>query len=885
MPAKPTAKKSVEPLNLASLPGARSFDTSNNLQVAFPVGGMGAGCVCFNGYGGFQDYSIRNKPALSALPDGHDATQDMAFAVLRVAGKKPVCKLVEGPVPVEKIYSLGLQGQGYRKGGNTGLPRFAECAFTGAFPFATVELKDPDVPVGVSVTAWNPFIPLDADASGLPLAVVEYTLTNRTRKPVTCELSFHLSHFSHRTQWNKPETSRNSVIPRAGVSMTNLEPGTSEDFGSAALMALLHKPKIKAMWFRGGWFDSISVLWRELSEGTFTTNDGSLAEKCTGANGGSVLVPVELAPGESVCVPFAFAWHFPNCHYITGPGKPNRENACCAGSSGGCCDPKPDWQPWYATRYTDAQDVLLYLRKNYHSLRERTVAFHQALFSSTLPPAVLDAISANLAILKSPTVLRQANGSLWGWEGCFATAGCCNGTCTHVWNYAQTLPHLFPALERGLREQELRWSMDDKGHVNFRAALPERETDHGWHAASDGQLGGMMKLWRDWQHSGDDAWMLKLLPLAKRSMEYCIRSWDPEETGALVEPHHNTYDIEFWGPDGMCSTIYLGALTAMASLCSHAGWQADAERYRNLAAKSATAIDGTLFNGEYYYQKVRWLDLADQSLKQKIETGAVTNPEELALLQREGPKYQYGTGCLSDGVIGAWMAKLYGMETALDSTRVCAHLKSVYKYNFRKDLWTHANTQRPGYAMGHEGGLLVCSWPKGGKPLLPFPYSDEVFTGIEYQVASHLILMGLVGEGTTIVETLRMRFDGRTRNPWNEYECGNYYARAMASYSLLASFGGMRYSAIEKTLWLDPKIDAETIRLFFATNTGWGQLVLTGNQLEVVPCEGKLELKRVVIRGVEYKVVGTKVQSTKGTKFRHPGVRTQATGFPANPGK
>ena len=187
------------------------------------------------------------------------------------------------------------------------------------------------------------------------------------------------------------------------------------------------------------------------------------------------------------------------------------------------------------------------------------------------------------------------------------------------------------------------------------------------------------------------------------------------------------------------------------------------------------------------------------------------------LLKREGPKYQYGSGCLSDGVIGAWMARIYGIETPLAKDHVRSSLASIFKHNFKTDLSQHANAQRPGYAMGREPGLLICSWPRGGKPTLPFVYSDEVWTGNEYQVAFHLLDEGFVDEGLTIVKALRSRYDGRTRNPWNEYECGNWYARAMSSYALLGALSGFRYSAVEKTAWLDPRLKTRPFESFFST--------------------------------------------------------------------
>ncbi len=217
------------------------------------------------------------------------------------------------------------------------------------------------------------------------------------------------------------------------------------------------------------------------------------------------------------------------------------------------------------------------------------------------------------------------------------------------------------------------------------------------------------------------------------------------------------------------------------------------------------------------------------------------------LLKREGPKYQYGNGCLSDGVLGAWMAGIYGINTPLAQEKVRQTLQAIFKHNFKTDLSQHANAQRPGYAMGHEPGLLLCTWPRGGKPTLPFVYSDEVWTGIEYQVASHLIAEGFVKEGLTIVKALRTRYDGRIRNPWNEYECGNYYARAMASYALLGALAGFRYSAAQRTLWFSPQLSVRPFKTFFCTALGFGTIVLDARTLRVQMLEGELPLEKLVL--------------------------------------
>jgi hypothetical protein len=398
-----------------------------------------------------------------------------------------------------------------------------------------------------------------------------------------------------------------------------------------------------------------------------------------------------------------------------------------------------------------------------------------------------------------------------------------------VWNYAQALPHLFPALERTLRETEFGPSQDERGHQAFRTALPIRQQVHDFHAAADGQLGGIMKVHRDWRISGDTPWLRFLWPNVQASLRYCIETWDPDHKGWLEEPHHNTYDIEFWGPDGMCTSFYLGALRAAVVMGEALG--EDVSLYASLLESGTQRAETELFNEEFFFQKVEWKTLQAYRAEDKNNLFGLNtySPEARALFDQEGPKYQYGTGCLSDGVLGSWMALVCGVGQVLDARKVASHLRAVHQYNLKHDLSDHANPQRPSYAYGNEGGLLLCSWPKGGALSLPFVYSDEVWTGIEYQVASHLMMMGLVQEGLEIVRTCRDRYDGRIRNPFDEYECGHWYARALSSYALLQALSGARYDAVEKVLYLKPSI-AGDFRSFLATATGYGTVGVRGGR-------------------------------------------------------
>jgi len=244
-------------------------------------------------------------------------------------------------------------------------------------------------------------------------------------------------------------------------------------------------------------------------------------------------------------------------------------------------------------------------------------------------------------------------------------------------------------------------------------------------------------------------------------------------------------------------------------------------------------METVLWNGEYFVQIPEWETL-------EAEFHANGDP----ILEQEGPKYQYGSGCISDGVCGAWLAKECGLGDILDPEKIKSHLLAVYKYNLRRDLSCHANPQRPGYAINHEGGLLLCSWPHGGKPSFPFVYSDEVWTGIEYQVAAHLASFGCHKEALDIVTILRARYDGEKRNPYDEYECGHWYARALASYALLNSFTGVRYDAVTKTLYADKG----EYTVFLATAGGYGLVSCSKDKVEVKVVSGKIEIRDIILK-------------------------------------
>ncbi|MBN1864990.1 MAG: hypothetical protein JW808_08825, partial [Victivallales bacterium] len=601
---------------------------------------------------------------------------------------------------------------------------------------------------------------------------------------------------------------------------------------------------VDCRWFRGGWFDTQSMLWKKISTGEQCESEPYDDGHGAGV-GASLFAPFELAPGEETTVRVMLTWYCPETDLRIARPEDKKGCDCLGGENGDAplCE-KERHRPWYSGKFEDIVQLSEHVANEYCELRKKSRAFSICFYDSTLPPEVLEAVSANLTILKSPTVLRQRDGRLWCWEGCCDSKGCCHGSCTHVWNYAQALPHFFPRLERGLRETEFLECQDDRGHQNFRASLPIGPVGHDFHAAADGQLGCVMKVFRDWRISADDSWLERMLPRVLKALDYCIETWDPGRTGMLREPHHNTFDIEFWGSDGMCGSFYLGALKAAALMLEHFGKDADA--YRELYVKGREIIETDLFNGEYFIQRVMRQD--ELGCGPVLSMSNSSSPESEAVVAEGGPRYQYGDGCLSDGVLGAWMAQMCGMGELIDPAKVKSHLLSVHRYNFRKDLSGHSNPQRPTYALGKEGGLLVCSWPKGDEPTLPLVYSNEVWTGTEYQAAGHLAIAGETEKALDIVRTARQRYDGKVRNPFNEYECGHWYARALSSYGMLQAFSGVRYDAVSKVLEINPP-QAGDFRSFLCTAMGYGTVGLKDGKPFIEVVSGEIDVADIVVGG------------------------------------
>lgn len=798
------------------------YKNSDNNVIDYPLGGIGAGMLCMTGWGSLESVSLRHSLNKWFHP--------VLFSTITLLGEENTTRVLEAKVPKVHFYTnvptANRAFQNGTRGKTYGLPRFQNGSFSAQFPFAKLELTDDTLPIEVVVTGWSPFIPGNADDSSYPFAAMEYTFKNCSDKELDAIYSFNAMNFVER-----------------GTQPVQVEDGfafvcadeKSKDYWSFS--AAIDDGYVDDSWYRSNsWFDELTMQWNQICRG-LTERHGYEDPEKGGSPGASVATKIHLLPGQSKTVKLRLCWYTPDSRLRIGQdddGKTQEERALL-----------PTYRPWYINKASSIQEMAKIWKDKYAQLRVETAAFTDSFWSMDLPEEILDAVSANLCILKSPTVLRQDDGRLWCWEGCNDDEGCCHGSCTHVWNYAQAICHLFPELERSLRQTEF-WECqeDETGHQEFRAYLPVRPVVHNFWAATDGQLGGIIKIYRDWRICGDDQWLAQMWPRVRQSMEYCITEWDPERQGVLTRPHHNTYDIEFYGPDSLCMSFYISALLAAQKIAEVLGEESD---YGELYQKARNYFETELFNGEYFYQKVGKYDAQPLKYHSICWTEPHMLPNEYkALTEKQGPPYQYGTGCLSDGVLGIWMGQLAGLDNIVDWEKVSVALQSIYTYNYRDNFRQHANPQRAGYASADESGLLLCSWPKGGKPDLPFVYSDEVWTGIEYQVASHLMMHGQTEKALHLVRSARSRYDGQYRNPFSEYECGEWYARALASYALLEGYTGVRYDAVTKTLYASRK-NTKQFKTFLANGGVYGIVTLDGDTLQFKPVRGELEIQNYVI--------------------------------------
>ncbi|WP_430934663.1 GH116 family glycosyl-hydrolase [Saccharicrinis sp. 156] len=827
--------------NNAAWPVLKTYDQEHIQKIKMPVGGIGTGTISLTGRGSLEDWEIMNRPAKGFNPTlenwGPVKEKGPFFAIYVEDGEgEKQTRLLEG-MPDESTYEAANGALANQ----IGLPRFGQTTFKAAYPFGQALLSDEKLPVEVVVGAYNPLIPGDVDNSSIPMVVLNYAVKNTSAKDINISLVGTIQNFiGYDGNRGKAKQNVNTIREEDGLkglhyTSNGVDPA-SEQWGSFSLVSLNEgQTSYRTAWQKktGRWDKKRLDFWDDFSEdGVLEPRENAEAN----APMGSLAVKTTLQAGEEKNFRFLIAWHFPNRQTWDKPGFQKMIKATMGN--------------YYTTKYEDSWDVIIKTLPQLDDLEEKTKMFVKALIESDIPEVVKEAALFNAAHLRTQLAFRIKSGQMLGWEGIFDDRGSCFGSCTHVWNYEQTTAFLFGELAKTMREVEYKYATDDEGMMSFRAYLPLDSAQKWNKAAADGQMGCVMKFYRDWQLSGDDAFLKEHWPKVKQSLEFCWipGGWDADKNGVMEGSQHNTMDVEYFGPNPQMGFWYLGALKSAAEMAEYLGDKKFAKECRALFTEGSEWMDANLYNGEYYVQDIQPPMSADNVAPSLI--GATGGDKSTDFTS---PDYQLGEGVLVDQLVGQVFAHLVGLGYLADQDKIKQTTASIMKYNYVDKMYSHANFHRS-YAIGDESALLMAAYP-GERPEKPFPYFTEVMTGFEYTAAIGMLQEGMTEDGLKCIRNIRDRYDGKKRSPFDEAECGHHYSRSMIAWAGVLATSNFHYSAVDKSM----SFTSLPGTYFWSNGYAWGTCEVKEKEALFTVLSGSVKLDSFSLDGLGEKKLKGKI--------------------------
>lgn len=800
-------------------------------ELIFPLGGIGTGSIGLSGNGTLVDWEIYNRPAKGSINGythiGIRAEWEDGRSIVRILNSD-YDKYLSGQYTGGSGY---FSGYGFGPAGMLmcGFSHFESCSFDARFPIATLSFEDGEFPARAVLTAFNPMIPGKADDSSLPAAFFKVALFPKTQERI--RYSVFLCAANMRSGGVNSAFSDGEV---KGIFQTSVTTSSDDfEYSDMTVAGIGEGFTLQEYWYRGIWKDGISTYWREVSEGSISERHYSAPTEGVDPQCCSVIWSDDYSCGEAIERRLVIAWSSPNMKKYWEPRKKETAGMDLERMK------STSWKNYYATKFESSRATAKYCLLEFDRLLAESERFADALHGTTIPEALLDAAISSLAVLKSPTVFRLEDGSFYGWEGVKEQTGSCEGTCQHVYNYAYALCFLFPDLERSIRDLEFRYSTEPSGKMGFRLILPLGSGVSNMRACLDGQMGAIIKAYREWKISGDDRWLESNYATLKKILAYAWSEdnpdrWDRDRDGVLEGRQHHTLDMELFGPSSWLEGFYLAALSAMAEIADYLGHGDDAAEYRRIYESGYAWTRENLFNGKYFIQKI---DLNDDTPVKSYPAAESYWHSEAGEL-----KYQIGDGCEIDQLLAQWHAALLGLGDVFDREQRAIAVRSIFENNFKPSMREVTNLWRI-FALNDEGGTIICDYPEGAyKPVVPIPYCEEVMTGFEYAFAGLLLSEGMIAEAETVVRAVRDRYDGEKRNPFNEIECGSNYARAMAAFSFIPLAAGFEFDMPHGRIGFSPIMNKESFRCFFSLREGWGIFSSNGRSAEIEILGGSLTL-------------------------------------------
>ena len=791
--------------------------------IGMPIGGIATGTVYLGGDGTLWCWDIFNEHHEGVVP-ARAADPVMLGARGRRLRERDGANYLHPPVAGSGPWQL-LQGSSLRIHGARGTrwvpfsrAGFDSIEFAGQPPAADVAYADASIPLTATLHAWTPYIPLDIERSSYPAVVLDYRWTNRSRRRLRVSFDSWIENAVLRGAAERNDAPLvNRVFRGEGLAGVALEADVSEqlpefpdlrdrsDYGTLAILCRAG----------GARADADGFPFRPEAEAAQDVADSHPWSPAIA----SVGCESDLGPGETASAQIVIAWHFPNLR-LQARTWDNRKAFALART-----------RRSYAARYRDAAHVARDVAREIVPLGRLSDAFRRNWYDSTLPQWLLEQVMTAANTLQTQTLVRFDGGRFWGWEG----VGCCPGTCTHVWGYAQSAARLFPEIERRHREEvDFGLALQNDGGIGMRAEFDPS-------VAIDGQAATILRAYREHLMCPDDAFLVRLWPRIARAIEFLVEqdAADGAADGMISGRQHNTLDADWYGRVPFCASLYVAALVAGEKMARLAGDPGRASRFGDLAERGRAQL----------------ARLFDPDLGYFVQIPSAEHP------QAPG----HARGCHIDQMIGQWWTRQLALPDVFQPAQVHSALNAIWRHNHFADVGVlRASIQDPrlqglAFALDGEAGTVTCAWPQGVSRTddprhWQSCYFNSCMTGFEFQVAGHMIWESdgdpaLLEKGVAVARAVFDRYSPARRNPYNMIEASDHYARAMAAHGVFLALCGFEHDGPRRHLGFRPRLfQGDRFRSGFVASEGWGRLEQDGGSITIAVDFGRLRLKTLGLR-------------------------------------
>ncbi|WP_395810090.1 GH116 family glycosyl-hydrolase [Daejeonella sp.] len=750
---------------------SKYYKSKNELNfIGMPVGGINTGTVYLGGDGRLWLWDIFNSQQEGIDPKSVDWGTELHV------GKKVRSR--DGSAYVQPARDIRPMEQGFafkiQVGKQTYLKKMIaddwdEIIFEATYPMASIRYISKELPLEITANVYSPFIPLDEKSSGLPCTIYSFSIKNNSQMPVSVSILGWLENKVSIRSAGSKDIRRNEVLAEGKLKTVqgsiNLNGSLLQlqdpDFGTLGIASL------------GGDSKAITDLQFPITLASFAQQNEKFTEKTIDQQLiAAVRAVYQIKPGATIEAHFSIAWHFANLKLNQAIQDKGR---------------------YYANWFSSASEVLTYVHQNFSSLSNTSKLWKNTWFDSSLPWWFLERTFSNISTLATTTAHRFRSGRFYAWEG----VGCCEGTCTHVWQYAQAVGRIFPGIERDTRQRiDLGLSLQPDGMIWYRGEVVKT-------AAIDGQAGTILRIYREHQMSVDKKFLNKNWDKIKLATEWVIRQ-DKNQDGMEDTPIENTLDAVWDGEIAWLVVLCIAAVKAAGAMAAEMKDSEFEKICNEYVIKGSRNMEEKLFNGEYFIHR----------------------PDEIKGREKLG---SYNT-CHIDQVYGQSWSHQVALGRIIDKEKTLKALQSLWKYNFTPDVGPYIKERTGGrpYALAGEGGLVMNTNPKnetrpyGDNITWQLGYFHECMSGFEHQVASHMMAEGMTDEAMVITRMIHDRYHAAKRNPFNEIECSDHYARAMASYGTFITACGFEYHGPNGHMAFNPKLNPEKFKAPFTSAAAWG---------------------------------------------------------------